>query len=66
MRSTSDPTTHAQMNIVPEHNETDKQKKRKTLELSNKLKSSKILKMDNVEHGYKNDTEKKKTLGTDR
>jgi integrase len=47
--------------IVPEKNETDKEKNRKTLELANKLKSRMILEMDNVEHGFTNDGEKQKS-----
>jgi len=50
-----------QLYIVPEASETDKDKNRKTLELANKLKSRMILEMDNVDHGFKNDTEKQKS-----
>jgi len=50
-----------QLYIVPEHSETEKEQNRKTLELANKVKSKMILDMDNVEHGFKNDTEKQKS-----
>jgi len=38
--------------IVPELNDNDREKNRKTLELANKIKAKKILELDNVEHGF--------------
>ena len=47
--------------IVPEKNETDKEKNRNTMELANKLKSRMILEMDKTEHGFTESSEKQKT-----
>ena len=47
--------------IVPEKNETDREKNRKTMELANKLKSRMILESDNTEHGFAENGEKKKS-----
>ena len=43
--------------IVPETNETDKEKNRETLDIANKLKSKMILEMDHVGHGFTKEKE---------